>query len=186
MDPVVKRFDEEWRYGDRDLAKKLAKEFIKARHAALAPALANLTVFDLVELIEFYRSEGDEENRIIADMWLLAASPRAVDGPIKITEGPDLRCEHEECVSLIANWIVESDKETAEQYCRDHPELAGHLGSRTLPELVGLVDFYREASQEVNRVITDMWLISNYEPQTIIGTMDINHIVAASFSHHDE
>lgn len=79
------RFDWEWKHGDRALARELAKEYIFAHREQLAPHLENLTLEDMVKMIDMYREYGREDDRIIVDMWLLTYyDPQKISGAITI------------------------------------------------------------------------------------------------------
>lgn len=64
-------------------------------------------------------------------------------------------------------------------------ELSPILSKFTLEGLVDLVSSYRRAGREEDRIITDMWLLSEYEPQNItgsitVGTVQMEQIVQAA------
>ena len=62
-------------------------------------------------------------------------------------------------------------KDLARAYVDAHrAELSLHLAHLTLEELVELVKQYRKAGREEDRIVTDMWLLSEYDPQIITGT----------------
>lgn len=68
-------FDREWREGDRERATEMAREYIDEHREALAPLLEPMSLEDVVSLIDQYRKVGREEDRIVADMWLLVNYP---------------------------------------------------------------------------------------------------------------
>ena len=70
----LERFDHEWKKGDRALAKELAKEWVAA-HPAIEQTLGQYTIEDLVRFVDRYREAGEESDRIITDMYLLAKFP---------------------------------------------------------------------------------------------------------------
>lgn len=47
--------------------------------------------------------------------------------------------------------------------------LEPELSKRTLPELVELVEGYREAKNLSDRIIADMWILSEYPLQSVVG-----------------
>ena len=56
---------------------------------------------------------------------------------------------------------------------RHRAELEPILAPLTLVELVDLVVAYRNAGREEDRIVTDMWLLSEYAPQNITGSLII-------------
>lgn len=72
-------FDQEWQSGDRDRAREMAREYVQAHASMLGPMLT-ATIEELVAMVTICRRNGDEENRIIADMVL-----QVVHGPQDIT-----------------------------------------------------------------------------------------------------
>ena len=87
---LVATFDKEWKSGDRAKAKEMAKEFVDANRASLAPQLEPYTREELVELVGAYRRAGREADRRIADMWLLSEyAPVRVVGAIHKTLDPE-------------------------------------------------------------------------------------------------
>lgn len=174
-DPVVARFDREWRKGDRELARKIAKEYIADRREELAPLLANLTVNEMVALIEGYRAKGDESSRTVADMWLLTQPSRASGAPLKVTEAPALMCNHDECGALLIEFDEYKGKDLASIYVNRHlTDLQPLLEPKSLPELVGMIDFYRELDKHWDRIIVDAWLVVKYPPQDIVGQIHLS------------
>lgn len=57
----------------------------------------------------------------------------------------------------------------ADEYIAAHPEMADRFGGLDLKQLVDEVSFYRSVGREKDRILADMWLLSNYEPQRIGG-----------------
>lgn len=52
-------------------------------------------------------------------------------------------------------------------------ELAPILQRYTLEELVREVSALRNAGRHADRIVVDMWLLSEYEPQAIVGVIDV-------------
>lgn len=78
------RFDWEWKNGDREVARSLAKEYVEAHYHELK-ILENWTLEDIVKAIDLFREQGREEDRIAADAWLLAKyEPQKINGEIRI------------------------------------------------------------------------------------------------------
>lgn len=66
-------------------------------------------------------------------------------------------------------------KEIAIAYVnRRRDELARIFGNYSRDDLVGQVEALRNEKRHADRIIVDMWLLSEYEPQQIIGTLNIN------------
>lgn len=85
MNPELARFEDEWRHGDRSVAKQLAREYVDRNRARLSTLLGSYDLQGLVELVQLYRDGGQEENRIICDMWLLSEhQPQKISGEIRI------------------------------------------------------------------------------------------------------
>lgn len=74
LDLDLERFDHEWKHGDRALAKELAIEWVD-RHPQIAVTLDPYALEDIVRMIGRYYDIGNESDRIIADMYLLARRP---------------------------------------------------------------------------------------------------------------
>jgi hypothetical protein len=86
VEPELVQFDHEWKHGDRGVARGLARAYIGRRRSELAPALEPYSLEDLVQLIDAYRAAGREDDRIIADMWLLTNyDPQRITGTINKT-----------------------------------------------------------------------------------------------------
>lgn len=67
-------------------------------------------------------------------------------------------------------------RQMADEYIgRHYEQIAPFLEPLTIPELVDLIDRYRDegVEREGDRIIADMWLLSRYEPQRIVGAFDI-------------
>lgn len=75
-------------------------------------------------------------------------------------------------------------KAMAKEYVAAHKgELEPILSKFTVEGLVDLVTAYRNAGREEDRIVTDMWLLSEYEPQNIsgrllVGTEQMEQIVS--------
>ena len=68
-------------------------------------------------------------------------------------------------------------KQMAKDYVAAHrAELEPILAKFTLEGLVDLVTSYRRAGREEDRIITDMWLLSEYKPQNITGTIQMGSV----------
>lgn len=76
------QFDEEWKTGDRDLAREMARAYVEANGL---DAMRALSLEELVEIVKACRRAGDEHGRIIADMVLLVAhAPQRIEGSVTI------------------------------------------------------------------------------------------------------
>ena len=95
-----------------------------------------------------------------------------------------------EQVAQFENEWHHGDRTKARQMAKDYvaanrEELSPILSKFTLEGLVDLVSSYRRAGREEDRIITDMWLLSEYEPQNItgsitVGTVQMEQIVQAA------
>lgn len=84
MYPQVEEFEHEWREGDREVARTMARDYF-ADKAELVKILKPKTLEQLVAMVDAYRAAGDEENRIITDMWLLSEfSPQIIGGQLSV------------------------------------------------------------------------------------------------------
>lgn len=77
-------FDREWKEGDREKARQMARDYVAANRERLQ-ALERLTLPDLVERVSQCRAEGREEDRLVTDMWLLSEyQPQKIVGGINL------------------------------------------------------------------------------------------------------
>lgn len=85
MSEELQAFEHEWRNGDRDVARGMARAYVAANRERLSPELSRYDLPGLVRLVEAYRDAGREDDRIITDMWLLSEyEPQRVVGAISI------------------------------------------------------------------------------------------------------
>lgn len=75
MDMILARFEHEWTRGDRDVARSIAHDYIKSAHPRLRELLRQYSLEGIVRLVDAYRIAGKDEDRIIAEMWLLVEYP---------------------------------------------------------------------------------------------------------------
>lgn len=74
--PMIRLFLQEWPNKERrHIAARAAHRFYEQFKDALFPTLAVLRREELVELVERYRDEGKETERVIVDMWLMGRFP---------------------------------------------------------------------------------------------------------------
>lgn len=79
------QFDYEWREGDRDKAREIAKDYINANRLRLTKVFSGYTLEDLVREVDALRAAGRHSDRIIVDMWLLAEyQPQDISGELRI------------------------------------------------------------------------------------------------------
>lgn len=72
-------------------------------------------------------------------------------------------------------------KQMAIDYVNEHREaLTTVLGQLPIETLVALISGYRKVGRDADRVIADMWLLSEYEPQHIGGTVHLNRAQAVA------
>ena len=77
-------FDEEWRVGDREKAREMAREFIAGAPDVRA-ALERYTRDELVHLVEEYRRVNSWADEKIVEMWLLSEyEPQHITGQFDI------------------------------------------------------------------------------------------------------
>lgn len=85
MDEALIAFDREWKTGDRAVAKTMAKQYVQLNASTLIPRFGAFDIPALVNLVGHYRSQGDEANRILVDMWLLSEfEPQHIGGTIRV------------------------------------------------------------------------------------------------------
>jgi hypothetical protein len=88
MEQVLEQFVEEWRGGDRERAKALARDYVEAHREGLAKVLEPLSLDDIVQLIDSYRAVGQWKDVVIADMWLIANyEPQTINGSVRLGGG---------------------------------------------------------------------------------------------------
>lgn len=59
-------------------------------------------------------------------------------------------------------------------YSGAHPEMRAKYGGLDIPQLVALVDQARERGDEDERISLDVWLLAEFQPQVIGGSIDIS------------
>jgi hypothetical protein len=70
-------------------------------------------------------------------------------------------------------------KQIASDYINDNRStLEPLLGGKSLEELVQMVSGYRDQHKETDRIVCDMWLQAEFEPQHISGAINIGPPVA--------
>ena len=180
----LERFDLEWRKGSRTRARDLAIEYIKPRYAQLAPLLAGRGVPELVSLVDQYREVGNEADRIVVDMWLIVglAEAGAVAEAVGVVElgceAPSALLEEslaQELRDLQVEWVADR-REQIPHYAlhtsnRYPIPLRAALGRLTIEELTKLTEQYRDAEDEVSALAVTYWILGNYDPQQITGTL---------------
>lgn len=71
----VKAFKDAWEESnstkDRKAAKEIAHEYVEANHSELFAAIGRMSIPQLVKVIDTLRENGQEEERLIVEMWLL-------------------------------------------------------------------------------------------------------------------
>jgi hypothetical protein len=184
--PIFGRFKDEWERGDRELARGIAREYIRENYAYFQAKLGRLRVTDLVALVETYRAKGDETNRIAVDMWLLiktsmpGATPPAWGGPIPQWVGELPRwAEAQIFTEHWENGDRESARASAKYFVAERSDDLAPLRQYTIEQLVGLVDVLRDTGLDYERLIVDIWLAAEYEPQMIRGAFDTDGMIRA-------
>ena len=84
-------------------------------------------------------------------------------------------------VELFEEEWQHGDRAVAKQMAKDYveknrAELEPILSRFTLEGLVDLVTAYRNAGRHEDRIITDMWLLSEYKPQNITGSLQVGTV----------
>lgn len=83
-DPRLEWFDTAWKDKQRENAKTIAKAYIEENRSNLQ-RFENMTLEDLVQNIDAARRLGNEEERILTDMWLLSEyEPQNIEGSIRM------------------------------------------------------------------------------------------------------
>lgn len=69
-------------------------------------------------------------------------------------------------------------KQMARAYVTRHrPALIQQLASCTREDLVELIEQYRAAGRAEDRIVADIWLLSEYDPQQISGDLNLGAVV---------
>lgn len=175
------RYHLEWQNGSRERAIQLAREYIRENMEQVAGQLSTLSREEIVSLIDKYRTAGDEANRIVADMWLQCGydGKRVIDG---FALAPII-----EPKSVVVNEVAELDRikyewtrgdrsvaiELAKDFINGHRVDLNHaLSPYSLEELVALVERYRVECDTINEMVVNTWILAEYPPQKIVGTLD--------------
>jgi len=89
MDPILEKYMILWAdKANRHQAKAQAQAYCTEHEAKLAAVFADLTLEQMVEQVDFYRSVGREDDVVKAEMWLLTHfQPQVITG----TYGPTPR-----------------------------------------------------------------------------------------------
>lgn len=86
LDEDILQFDYEWREGDRDKAREIAKTYVNKHREFLEPVLMRYTREMLVREVEALRRFKRLSDRIVVDMWLLSEyEPQQITGEINVT-----------------------------------------------------------------------------------------------------
>lgn len=87
MNTDFQAFNSEWNIGDKAVAKQMALDYVAA-HENEFLAYKDMTIPELVGLIDAYRAAGNEELRIKIDIWLLHAfEPQQIGGDMTLRRG---------------------------------------------------------------------------------------------------
>lgn len=90
MNPELQAFKDEWEAGNRWNAVQKAHAYVELHRGEIAPHLERYTREELVDLVSAYRNAGREEDRIVADMWLLTEyDPQRISGIVHKELDPD-------------------------------------------------------------------------------------------------
>ena len=71
----LKEFDALWKAKEQDKARFFAKQYLADNLDYMSRQFSGLTIEQLVDWVTSARNNGREENRILADIWLLAVHP---------------------------------------------------------------------------------------------------------------
>lgn len=89
MDSNVERFDREWKAGNRGLARQIASFYVEQHRGDLESVLGGKTLEQIVAMVDGYRGAGLEEDRLIAEMWLLSEhQPQKITGTMNMGGAP--------------------------------------------------------------------------------------------------
>lgn len=81
----VEQFIHEWNHGSHDLAREMARSYVDDNRMFLTNMLGQYGLPELVDLVTYYRTDGNEEARATVDMWLLSEfQPQNIVGRIGI------------------------------------------------------------------------------------------------------
>lgn len=179
MQDEVVAYLHEWRFGSRRKAQEIAERYVAA-HADWydAERVSWFSRDGLVKNIEDLRLAGQSEAVAMCEMYALAKFGGTQDGrlipadelPVIDIGRPEDRVEFEHL------WRTDRDeaKSCAMTFVSDHREqLVRQFSRYTLEDLVVLVESYREAGREDERLTVEMWLLGEYKPQQIEGAFDV-------------
>lgn len=86
LDEDILQFDYEWREGDRDKAREIAKRYINTHREFLEPILMQYTREMLVAEVSTLRRFKRLSDRIVVDMWLMSEyKPQQITGEIAVS-----------------------------------------------------------------------------------------------------
>lgn len=87
MDEALRAFDTEWKTGSRTRAREMAEAYVAA-HPELVDKFGDLTIPELVALVDLARKEQVEAERIAIDIWLLVEfEPQRIGGLVDVGGG---------------------------------------------------------------------------------------------------
>ena len=174
----LQRFRLEWENGSRVKAIEFAREYIAENKDEIMQHLGGKTMEELVSMTDAYRSAGELADVTIIDMWIHAGyvGKRVVDGTALLPKNPaseifgdslDIAYEFErlwhsgqrDIAREFARHFVDTNRDTMRKLYGDY----------TLEDLVVVVDTYRINNDRLNRIVTEIWITSEYEPQKISG-----------------
>ena len=76
-------FDTQWKTGSRAVAKAIASTYVAAHFDELEQRFGGADISTLVSLIDHYRATGEEDQRILVDMWLIdKVAPQNIVGAV--------------------------------------------------------------------------------------------------------
>lgn len=174
----LKRFDWEWKNGTRTRARQLAKEHILENYQHYAAQLRGKSIDELVQMVDGYREAGDEQGRIIVDMWIVGdfahaePPPAYIDAPHFESIADELSLQRMEHLGKVLR--QDEKRAVAKEYVDANRDwLSPVLDKLTEQELVRLVDIRRDEGLPMEALAVEAWVLTHYEPRRVVGQMHV-------------
>jgi hypothetical protein len=183
MHADVTAFAYEWQHGSRHRAQEIARRFVEENGEYLErERLPWYNRDGLVKNVEALRIEGKEEAALICEMYVqVKFAPTQAERLYRGDELPDLsgvgdESEWDSFEELWRRGHRDLAKRFADDFVGFYREELKVLHRYTLEDLVLLCESYRAVGRLNEVTVVEMWLKSEYEPQSITGYFDVRGI----------